>query len=213
MTLLYLVRHGETDWNRARRIQGSTDIVLNDRGREQAVASGRLLASREWDAIYASPLSRAFETASIISAEVGLGEPTVVEAIVERNYGEAEGLTREEIDRRFPDGTVVTGRESREAVTDRALTALHALAAAHPGEALIVVSHGGLIRCVLNAVGRSPITDPIRNGSVHSFRHADGGLELIAFDDPIELESLDPAADELEAQNAIEGRESVDFRN
>ena len=117
------------------------------------------------------------------------------------------------MDRRFPDGTVVTGRETREAVTDRALVALHALAAAHPGEALIVVSHGGLIRCVLNAVGRSPITDPIRNGSVHSFRHADGGLELIAFDDPIDHDSLDPAADELEQQNAIEGRESVEFRN
>lgn len=213
MTLLYLVRHGETDWNRARRIQGSTDIVLNDHGREQAAASGRLLARREWDAIYASPLSRAFETASIISVEVGLGEPSIVEALVERNYGEAEGLTGDEMDRRFPDGTVVTGRESREAVTDRALVALHALAAAHPAEALIVVSHGGLIRCVLNAVGRSPITDPIRNGSVHSFRHADGGLELIAFDDPIDHDSLDPGADELEQQNAIEGRESVEFRN
>ena len=213
MTLLYLVRHGETDWNRARRIQGSTDIVLNDRGREQAAASGRLLARRQWDAIYASPLSRAFETASIIAAEVGLAAPAVVEAIVERNYGEAEGLTGDEMDRMFPGGADVPGRESREEVAARALAALHSLAAAHPGGALIVVSHGGLIRTVLNAVGRSPITDPIRNGSVHSFRHADGGLELIAFDDPIELESLDPAADELEAQNAIEGRESVDFRN
>jgi len=54
--LLYLVRHGETDWNRARRIQGSTDIPLNDTGRGQAAATGRLLARRDWDAIYSSPL-------------------------------------------------------------------------------------------------------------------------------------------------------------
>lgn len=213
MTLLYLVRHGETDWNRARRIQGSTNIALNDHGREQAVSTGKLLARRSWDAIYASPLSRAFETASIISAEVGLGEPIVVDTIVERNYGAAEGLTGDEMDRMFPAGAEVPGRESRDDVATRALAALHALAATHPGGALIVVSHGGLIRTVLYAIGRSPITDPIRNGSVHSFRHADGGLELIAFDDPIEHESLDPAADELEAQNAIEGRESVELGN
>lgn len=207
MTLLYLVRHGETDWNRSRRIQGSTDIALNDHGREQAATTGRLLARRDWDAIYSSPLSRAFETASIIAAELGLGAPGVIPAIVERNYGDAEGLTGTEMDRMFPDGEV-PGRESREAVTDRALAALHELAAQRPGESLLVVSHGGLIRSVLNAVGRSPIVEPIRNGSVHSFRHADGGLELIAFDDPIELDSLDPAADDLETQNAIESRES-----
>ena len=129
-------------------------IVLNDRGREQAAASGRLLARRQWDAIYASPLSRAFETASIIAAEVGLAAPAVVEAIVERNYGEAEGLTGDEMDRMFPGGADVPGRESREEVAARALAALHSLAAAHPGGALIVVSHGGLIRTVLNAVGR-----------------------------------------------------------
>ena len=64
MTLLYLVRHGETDWNRTHRIQGSTDIPLNDTGRAQARRAGRLLAKRSWDGIYSSPLSRAFETAA-----------------------------------------------------------------------------------------------------------------------------------------------------
>ena len=65
--LLYLVRHGETDWNRSRRIQGRTDIELNDTGREQALATSRLLARREWNAVISSPLSRALETASIIA--------------------------------------------------------------------------------------------------------------------------------------------------
>lgn len=208
MTELYLVRHGETDWNRAHRIQGSTDIPLNDTGREQARTTGRLLARRRWDAVVASPLSRAFETASLIAAEVGLGVPEIDRAIVERNYGAAEGMTGAEIDALYPSGTDVPGRESREDVVSRAIPALLAIAERHPGQAVIVVSHGGVIRSVLNAVqpGTSA-NELIRNGSVHSFRHVDGALELIAFNDPIEIESLECATDELEEQNAIEARE------
>jgi probable phosphoglycerate mutase len=208
MTQLYLVRHGETDWNRARRIQGSTDIPLNHTGREQAAASGRLLSRRTWDGVFSSPLGRALETATIIAEETGLASPQTVDAIVERNYGTAEGMTGFEIDRMFPPGTEVPGRESRDEVANRVLPALLALAEEHPGTSLIVVSHGGVIRSVLNAVDPESSREPIRNGSIHSFRHVDGELQLIAFDDPIEVESLDYAQDELEEQNAIEGREA-----
>jgi len=208
MTMLYLVRHGETDWNRARRIQGSTDIPLNDLGREQAATSGRLLARRQWDGIYASPLSRAFETASIIAGEIGLPAPVPIPELVERNYGTAEGMTGADIDRLFPHGTEVPGRETREQVAARVIPALHRLASEHPGENLVVVAHGGVIRTVLNTVAPDGPVEAIRNGSIHSFRHGDDGLELVAFDDPIELESLDCADDELEEQNAIEGREA-----
>ena len=211
MTMLYLVRHGETDWNRAHKIQGSTDIPLNALGREQAAASGALLARRRWDAVYASPLSRAFETASIIAAEIGLPAPVAVPALVERNYGSAEGMTGEEIDRRFPGDTEVPGRETREQVADRVLPALHELAALHPHQRIVVVSHGGVIRTVLNALEPEHRVGAIRNGSIHSFRHVDGGLQLIAFDDPIEVESLNYANDDLEDQNAIEERESADL--
>jgi len=208
MTELYLVRHGETDWNLARRIQGSTDIPLNTTGREQAAATGRLLAKRQWDAVVSSPLSRASETAAIIARETGLGAPELVEAIAERNYGDAEGMTGAEIDARYPAGAEVPGRESREQVVERAMPALIAIAEQHPGQSVIVVSHGGVIRSVVNAVepGTSA-AELIRNGSVHSFRHVDGALRLIAFNDPIEVESLDYATDELEEQNAIEARE------
>ena len=116
MTLLYLVRHGETDWNRDRRIQGSTDIPLNETGRLQARRTGTLLARRSWDAIITSPLSRAAETAAIIADELGLPAPQIVDAIVERAYGEAEGLDDIELARRFPDNTPVAGRESRQEV-------------------------------------------------------------------------------------------------
>jgi uncharacterized phosphatase len=210
MTTLYLVRHGETDWNREHRIQGSTDIELNDTGRAQAAATGALLARRSWDAVVASPLSRAFETAAIIAREVGLGEPEIEPAMVERNYGAAEGMTGAEIDALYPHGVDVPGRESREDVVARAMPALIAIADRHPDQAIIVVSHGGVIRSILNAVepGTSA-SELIRNGSVHSFRHVDGALELIAFNDPIEVESLECATDELEEQNALEARETA----
>lgn len=206
--LLYLVRHGETDWNLARRIQGSTDIPLNDTGRQQAAATGTLLARRHWDAIYASPLSRALETASIISEHIGLDAPIPLDALVERNYGDAEGLADPELARRFPGDTVVPGRESREAVVERVLPALLELAEQHSGEAILVVSHGGVIRSILNTVDPDGKHGMITNGSIHSLRHDNGTFELIAFDDPIDDESLQYATENLDEQNALERRDS-----
>jgi broad specificity phosphatase PhoE len=208
MTELYLVRHGETDWNRQHRIQGLTDVPLNATGRKQARAAGKLLSRRDWDGIYASPLSRAVETASIIAGQTGLPEPRPVAALVERNYGDAEGLNFIEIDRRYPNRSEVPGQESRAEVIARVVPALRELAAAHPGESLIVVSHGGAIRAVLMAADPAGSHGMITNGSVHSFRFEDDELRLIRFDDPIEIVSTGRGGD-LDEQNAVEAREDV----
>jgi broad specificity phosphatase PhoE len=207
-TELYLVRHGETDWNRRHRVQGLTDIPLNATGRKQARAAGELLSRRTWDGIYTSPLSRATETATIIAGETGLGSPRPVDALVERNYGEAEGLNFAEIDRRYPNRSEVPGQESREAVVARVVPALRELVATHPGESLIVVSHGGAIRAVLMAADPTKTHGMITNGSVHSFRFEEGELRLIRFDDPIELLSKRQGGD-IDAQNAVEAREDA----
>ncbi len=220
MTLIYLVRHGETDWNLARRIQGSTDIPLNNTGRLQAERTGRLLARRSWDGMASSPLSRAFETGRIIADAVGI-DPSrihVLDALAERRYGEAEGLDDRELLRLFPGDTAVPGRERREDVAARVIPALVELAQRHEQERdasagdarLIVTTHGGVIRTVVNHV--SPKTRahrgiPITNGSVHSFRHVDGALELVLFDDPIEVESITDDCGDLDDQNAVEQRE------
>ncbi|WP_349898107.1 histidine phosphatase family protein [Parafrigoribacterium soli] len=213
MTFLYLVRHGETDWNRQRRIQGSTDIPLNATGRLQAERTGRLLARRYWDGIFSSPLSRAYETAAIIADELGLGEPTRFDEIVERAYGDAEGLNHEELSRLYPRGSSVPGRESREDVAARVVPALVRLAEEHPRQHLIVTTHGGVIRSVLNTIAPGSPTHrgvPISNGSIHSFRLRDGELELVAFDDPIEEASVEPGSADLSEQNALEQRESAE---
>jgi uncharacterized phosphatase len=210
MTLLYLVRHGETDWNLQRRIQGSTDIPLNLTGRLQARSTGRLLARRSWDAIISSPLSRAADTAAIIAGDLGLPPPQMVDAIVERAYGEAEGLDDIELARRFPGITPVAGRESRQEVSAMVIPALLAIGENRPGQHVIITTHGGVIRTVLEAV--APGSDVhrgvrITNGSIHSFRYVDGVLKLVAFNDPIEVASVQPGAEDLALQNALEGRE------
>ncbi len=212
MTLLYLVRHGETDWNLTRRIQGSTDIPLNDTGRLQAARTGQLLASRRWDGIASSPLSRAHETGQIIGRAVGIDDIEILDDLAERHYGDAEGLSDHDLSVRFPGDTEVPGRETRAEVVSRVLPALIALAERHPGANLIVTTHGGVIRTVLNEVApHSPEHHGfgVKNGSVHSFRLVDGGLELIAFNDPIEEESEAEECGDLDDQNAIERREAV----
>ncbi len=213
MTLLYLVRHGETDWNRTHRIQGSTDIPLNDTGRDQAARAAGLLARRQWDGLYSSPLSRAVETATIIGAELGFGAPELLPDLVERNYGEAEGLTDRQIMRRYPGSTPVPGRESREEVAARVMPALLALAEAHDGGRFVIATHGAVIRTVLVAVG-APIERgvPITNGSIHSFRHVGGTLELNEFDDPIETESVLAGDEDLDEQNLLEEQEAKGVR-
>ena len=213
MTLIYLVRHGETDWNREKRIQGSTDIPLNETGREQAAATGALLATRQWDVIVSSPLVRARETAEIIADVAGRPLPHTLEALVERRYGEAEGLTYSQVEERFPNDAEVPGRESRDTVAQRVIPALISMAEQHRERSIVVVSHGGVIRALLlhattGQQGDASWIDPIRNGSVHSFAHTDGTLDLIAFDDPIEAQSADFSVAALSEQNAVEQRET-----
>jgi broad specificity phosphatase PhoE len=211
MTLLYLVRHGETDWNKARRIQGSTDIPLNDLGRRQAAAAAELLSRRRFDGVVASPLSRAFETGAIIASALGLATPQVLPEITERHYGEAEGMTFEEIEATFPDGATVPGRESRTALLERVEAALLALAAARPGSSLVVATHGAVIRALVNHAAPGEQAHPgvpIRNGSIHSFEVVDDALHLVAFDDPIDDESEAAGRYAFGYQNALENGEA-----
>ena len=186
MTHLVLVRHGQTDWNLQGRIQGSSDIPLNSTGRSQAVEAGLRLAADSWDAIASSPLSRAFETAQIIASEVGLDPEAVerIDAIMERRYGSAEGLTGAEVEARYDGGKSVPGRESRSEVIARVRPALIGLAQRHPGENVLVVSHGGVIGSLVRDATKYAWPEPgqaIANGSAHRFAYEDGEIGLVEF--------------------------------
>jgi broad specificity phosphatase PhoE len=200
-TRIFLVRHGETDANLNHLVAGSWDVPLNATGRAQARAVAELMATRHWDALYASPLSRAVETARAIGAATGLGEPVLEPRLVEQDYGSAEQMSEAELWSTYEDLDDVPGREKDAAVIERSFAALDDIAARHPGQDVIVVCHGGVIYWVLRTLDPTMIEWGIRNTSVHSFEHRNGALTLIKYDDPLEVESLATAGGNFDEQN------------
>ena len=146
---LVLVRHGETDWNRERRLQGRTDNPLNGVGRAQARRGGRLLAADPWDTVVSSPLLRAVETAHLIADAGGLQLAGTVPKLIERDYGAAEGIHLNGLTE--PQLTAALGvGEPEQSVARRGLAALRDLAVQFPGQRIIAVAHGTLIRLTLS---------------------------------------------------------------
>lgn len=147
--MLVLVRHGETDWNAAGRMQGRTDIALNQNGRRQAHDAGTALSAGRWDLLFSSPLSRAVETAEIIGARLGLEPGGRLPELVERGYGDAEGRSLAELSGPRLEALLRTA-EPEESVVARAVPALRTLAAEHPEKRIVVVAHGTLIRLAMS---------------------------------------------------------------
>lgn len=168
MSIFYLVRHGETEWNRVGKIQGISDIPLNDRGREQATILGTRLRGCQIDLIGTSPLSRAQETAQILAAHLDLGSPVVIPELIERNYGEAEGSNGSDFYKTYPNGLGVAGREPKENVEKRAIACLRDLASSSSHNHLLV-AHGAVIRSMLEHCDPGHSVGKIPNCSVHKF--------------------------------------------
>ncbi len=150
MTTILLARHGETDWNLERRVQGHADTPLNATGQAQARALADELADEPLDAVYSSDLARAYETALVVAERKGL-EVVVLPELREKHFGTWEGLTDAEILASYPharDGNWGDG-ETREAMSRRVLAALARIAAEHPEGRILVVAHGGPLRAVL----------------------------------------------------------------
>jgi broad specificity phosphatase PhoE len=163
VTTILLARHGETDWNVERRVQGHTDRPLNETGLGQARLLADELQDEPLEAIYSSDLVRAHETARVVAARKGL-DVTVLPDLREKHFGTWEGLTDEEIGRRFPEARLGHwgDAESHEAMSRRVLEALRRIAVAHPDGQVLVVAHGGPLRAVLRH-GASSHEGPILN--------------------------------------------------
>ena len=150
MTTLLLARHGETEWNREERYQGHADPPLNETGRAQAEQLAEQLAGEPLEAVYSSDLRRAADTAEIVGARIGLRverEP----GLREIDVGSWQGLTKAQIDGRPWDG------ETYEHHSERVTRALREIAARHPDGRVLVVSHGGSLRRVQEAVLGEPL--------------------------------------------------------
>jgi uncharacterized phosphatase len=182
------IRHGQTDWNRDNRMQGASDIPLNDLGRRQAAEAVRVLAGTHWDAIVSSPLSRARETAEIVAAGLGIELGPSYDNLIERNYGDAEGATAEDIAVKWPDHNY-PGVEPLDSVIARATSALNEIEATYGDKNVIIVCHGTLIRYTLGSLAGRQF-DPIRNGSVATFEFADGEWHVLTVNDEV-VEAVD----------------------
>lgn len=157
-TRFYLIRHGETDWNKGGRYQGCTNIDLNAEGREQARLLGRRFEYLPLDHVYVSPLNRAVETAEQVAKAHGL-TPIVDEHFKEINFGEWEGHTIQELSEKYgraytdffkdPFDHPVPGEGSFQNAMKRAIEGFEALEKKHKGENIAIVSHGGLLRVML----------------------------------------------------------------
>lgn len=164
-TALALVRHGQTDWNLAGRMQGRTDIDLNDTGRAQARELGRELSDQNWDLIVASPLSRAQETAMLIAAALDVEHAAPVADVIERGFGPLEGRIMAEVSEAEA-AALAAETEGRETVLHRMLGALSVLVQENPGRKILVISHGAAMRIVRDALAGERIPEGVSNGEL-----------------------------------------------
>jgi 2,3-bisphosphoglycerate-dependent phosphoglycerate mutase len=172
-TRLIMIRHGITDWNREHRFQGQIDIPLSQEGLLQAERLGaRFEGLANIAAIYSSDLRRAYQTAGPIARRCAL--PIVQDTgLRERAFGQFEGLTINEIQRshseqyrrwraREPEFGIAGGGESLNVFYTRVTQTMIRLVSAHPGEAIVVLTHGGVLDCAYRATGAVALSDPFR---------------------------------------------------
>ncbi|WP_150271134.1 histidine phosphatase family protein [Paenibacillus tepidiphilus] len=168
--LIGLIRHGLTDWNAVGRIQGQSDIPLNDEGRRQAEVLGdRLLQEPyQWDYCITSSLSRAAETGEIIAGKLNIPLLEPDQRIRERAYGQVEGLTALERETKWGKdwNLLELGQESDEQLQLRGLAFLEDLTVRYPDKNVLVVSHGGFLAQLYTALYKDKYTERIGNLSL-----------------------------------------------
>jgi len=216
-TRIIAVRHGETAWNVNNRVQGHLDIPLNNVGREQAARLGQALVSETVEAIYASDLWRAWDTAHAIASAASSANAKrvkVEEGLRERRLGAFEGRTFTEIEalwpdasrrwrQREPDFAPDGGGESLLAFRARVLEALNRLAARHAGGQIALVAHGGVMDVLYrHATGQelqAKRTWALGNAAINRLLWSEQRLALVGWADTGHLDAMakaEPVADD-----------------
>ncbi len=192
-TRICFIRHGETDWNASRRIQGQLDIPLNENGRNQALSLSAL-HDNNFNSIYSSDLSRAHETAKMLANNIDVIK---LPSLRERHHGQFQGLTANEAEMRYPEAYArYKSRdpdydfETGESLVQFALrvgAVMDALAKQHVGETVAVVTHAGVLDIVYRKATGRPLRTPrdfaVRNCAMNWFSVSGDGLKLEAWDD------------------------------
>jgi probable phosphoglycerate mutase len=204
-TRFCLVRHGETDWNREKRIQGQIDIDLNAAGEAQARALRAGLAAHRFAAAYSSDLLRAWRTAEIATAGLGIAV-SPAPTLRERHFGVLQGLTRLEASleqptafghhlARTPDYACESG-ESPSDFSVRVMAGLELMAARHAGATVLAFTHGGVLdmayRAAMTRTLQAPRDFPLPNAALNWLERGEAGWRLISWADCAHLQrSLD----------------------
>ena len=206
-TEILLIRHGQTTWNKMKRLQGHSDAPLNEKGMLQAAALAETLKDEVLHAIYASDMQRAWRTAEKI-AEFHNLPVTRMPALRERCYGAFEGLTHAEIEERYPemyaawdaadpDLVFPAGErvaESPRAFYHRAMDALRSCAANHKGKKIAIVTHYGIIEAAFRTATNTPLNErlrmPVFNTSINRFSVDGDEFRMIAWGEAEHLEPL-----------------------
>jgi 2,3-bisphosphoglycerate-dependent phosphoglycerate mutase len=205
-TRIIAIRHGETTWNVDTRIQGHLDIPLNATGRQQAARMAQALKDEPITAVYASDLSRAWETAAYLGRARGL-QVKPETGLRERGFGDFEGKTFAEIEALQPEQSLrwrkrdpefsPAGGESLLSLNHRVVEAAGRLAAKHPGELIALVGHGGVMDVLYRAATRlhiqAPRTWTLGNAAINRLLWTADGFTLVGWADTQHLddESLD----------------------
>ena len=202
-TRLVLIRHGETDWNAQSRLQGQLDVPLNARGRQQAATLAGALRHEGLSAVISSDLSRARDTAAVLTHALGL--PLSLDSgLRERCFGVLQGLTRQQIDqqqpalarrwhRREPD-FAPEGAESLRDFQARCLATVARLTATHAGRSIALVSHGGVLDGLYRAATGQALDAPrswaLGNAGINRLLHTPQALVLVGWGDSAHLDGL-----------------------
>lgn len=205
-TRLIAIRHGETAWNTATRLQGHLDIALNEHGRWQAQRVAQALDGESIQAIYSSDLMRAHDTARAVARVAGPSVQTQT-GLRERHFGELQGQTHAEIEAHWPREALLwrqrdaswvpAGGESLTAFYERIITTVSALASAHLGEQIVLVAHGGVLDMLYrHATGQTlqaPRSWQLGNASVNRLLWTPDALTVVGWSDDRHLdpETLD----------------------
>ena len=180
------IRHGQTDWNRDDRLQGSSDIPLNDFGRGQAHAAAELLRDGGWEVVVSSPLVRARETAEIIAAELGIELGPSYPMLIERDYGILEGDSSSDAVKRFPNRDY-PGAETLASVVTRGTAGLTEIAGDYRDRDTIIVCHGTIIRYTLASLAGRRLPG-ILNGSISTLERAADAWKVLSVNGlPVDL--------------------------
>ena len=183
-THLGLLRHGQTDWNINFLLQGVTDIPMNQTGIEQVKLAAQAIRAEDWDVVLTSPLSRARQTAEIIASQHGYTEIIEQELLIERSFGEAEGLSHEQWRAKYSNLDVIPGGESRTQLAERSMLLLETISQELAGKRILAISHGALIRALIAIASNNELPrdgERLGNASLNVVKHIDNSWQVVNY--------------------------------